>query len=143
MTAVDVLLERLTGEEGEKLYPYDDATGARVRAPKGHISWGRGFNLDACGSPGLFAVMERYLISQIDAQLQKYPWYAIDDVRASVLLDIAYNGGVEGLLHFPRMLAAIARQDWASAATECHVENPELAGRYQKLAQLLLIGGTQ
>jgi hypothetical protein len=141
MTAVEVLESRLTSAEGEKIYPYDDATALRVRAPKGHISWGRGFNLDACGSSGLFAVMERYLLTQLDTQLQHYPWYAIDATRASVLLEIAYNSGLSGLLHFPAMLSAVSRQDWASAAAECKVTNPELAGRYEKLARLLLVGG--
>lgn len=143
MSAVDVLKQRLTSAEGERLYPYDDATGRRVLAPKGHITWGRGFNLDACGSTGLFDVMETYFLTQLDGQLRAYAWYTgLDAVRQSVCLEIAYNGGLHGLLAFPHMLAALARQDWASAATECHVQNPELAERYDRLAQMLLTGQT-
>lgn len=141
MNAIDVLMQRLATEEGERLKPYDDATGLPVVAPKGNLSWGRGFNLMQCGSAGLFQSMETYLLTALDRQLKSYPWYInLDAVRQSVLLDIAYNSGLTGLLHFPHMLAAISRQDWASAATECHVENPALAGRYQALSQMLLTG---
>lgn len=147
MSAIDIVLARLKAEEGEKLFAYDDATGARVRAPQGKLSWGRGFNLDACGSSGLFDVMERYLIEEIDHQLKPYSWYGKGgDVRTSVFLDIGYNAGVSGLLHFPSMLAAADREDWASASSECDVSrtNPSLdKSRYAPLRQLLLIGGVQ
>jgi len=141
VTAIGVLQARLTTAEGERLLPYDDATGLPVKAPKGNLSWGRGFNLMQCGSPGLFAVMEDYLLTQLNAQLAVYPWYAaLNDVRASVCLEIAYNDGLSGLLHFPMMIAALTRDDWAAAAAQCHVQNPELASRYAALAQLLLTG---
>lgn len=141
MNAIDLTAARLDSEEGDKLYPYDDVTGLRVRAPKGHISWGKGFNLDACGSVGLFNVMERYLLEQEDKALQALPWYArLDPVRQSVCLDIAYNDGLHGLLGFPSMIHYLSIDDWADAAAECKVTNPELAGRYAALAQLLLTG---
>lgn len=141
MNAVDLTQARLDPEEGTKLYPYDDATGLRVCAPKGHTSWGKGFNLDECGSVGLFNVMERYLLEQENKSLQVLPWYAhLDPVRQSVCLDIAYNDGTSGLLAFHRMIGALEIGDWAGAAAECKVTNPELANRYAALAQLLLTG---
>jgi hypothetical protein len=57
-------------------------------------------------------------------------------------LDIAFNAGVNGLLKFPKMLAALAAKDWGTAANECRVTNPELAGRYQRLSRILLTGET-
>jgi len=143
MTAVELVLARIPREEGRMFFPYDDATGQRVRAPKGKITWGDGFNLEECGSSALFEIMDRYLLGQEEIPLLKLPWYvALDPVRQSVCLDIAYNGGEQGfLLGFPHMIAALARQDWPTAATECHVEDPKLAARYAALAQLLLIGG--
>ena|ERR1700677_2481231 len=141
MSAIAVLEARLTTAEGERILPYDDATGLPVKAPKGNLSWGRGFNLMQCGSSGLFAAMETYLLTQLDAALKVYPWYvALDDVRASVCLEIAYNDGLSGLLHFPLMIAALTQKDWAAAAAQCHVQNPELAARYAALAKLLLAG---
>ncbi len=108
---------------------------------EGHRTVGYGLNLDVGISQRVaFAALQAQL-DELHETLTKYPWYSqIDPVRQSVLLDIAFNDGLHGLLAFPHMLAAISRQDWASAATECHVENPELAGRYQKLSQILLTG---
>lgn len=140
-TAVDIVMARLCAEEGEKLLPYDDATGMVVKAPHGKITWGRGFNLEACGSAGLFDVMERYLVTQLEAELKPYRWYqSLDAQRASVCLDIAYNGGVNGLLHYPHMLAALAVQDWPAAAAQCTSDNPALKARYDNLSKLLLRG---
>lgn len=145
MSKITALLARLTKEEGERLYPYDDATGQRVRAPspKGNITWGRGFNLEQCGSPGLFQVMEIYLVTQIDRQLADYPWYvALDDVRGSVPLDVAYNAGVNGLIKgFPNFVAALGRDDINAAVMELHVEDARLdATRYAPLRSILLTG---
>jgi GH24 family phage-related lysozyme (muramidase) len=141
MNAVDLTQARLDPEEGTRLYPYDDATGLRVCAPKGHTSWGKGFNLDVCGSVGLFNVMERYLLEQLDDNLKPLRWYRdLNEVRQSVCLDIAYNDGTDGLLAFHKMIGALEIGDWATAAAECHVSNPELATRYAALAQLLLTG---
>jgi len=142
MSKVDALLARLTGEEGERAKPYDDATGLPVRAPQGNLSWGRGFNLMQCGSPGLFAIMERYLVGALDAELSQFPWYAqLDDVRGSVPLDIAYNEGLTKFLGgWPHFIAALARGDLQSAAAECHVEDPKIEPRYAKLAKILLTG---
>jgi hypothetical protein len=141
VSAVDVLKERLTTAEGERIMPYDDATGLPVKAPKGKLSWGRGFNLMECGSHGLFDVMEDYLLAQLDTRLSVYPWYlGLDDARRSVCLEISYNDGLHGLLAFGSMIHYLSVQDWPNAAKECHVENPELAGRYAKLAELLRTG---
>lgn len=133
MNAVEIVLPRLRQEEGFRATLYRDT--------QGHQTIGYGLNVDAGISQRVAAAALQAQLEELQEALAKYPWYApIDPVRQSVLLDIAFNNGLAGLMHFPHMLAAISRQDWASAATECHVENPELAGRYQKLAQLLLTG---
>lgn len=133
MNAIDIALPRLRQEEGFRATLYVDT--------EGHKTIGYGLNIDAGISQRVAAAALQARLEELQEALTKYPWYApMDSVRQSVLLDIAFNNGLAGLLHFPHMLAAISRQDWASSATECHVENPELAGRYQKLAQLLLTG---
>jgi hypothetical protein len=142
MSAVSVLLGRLTGEEGDRPLPYDDATGLPVKAPEGNLSWGRGFNLMKCGSPGLFQVMENYLLSVLDNALQAYSWYSgAGDVRASVFLDIAYNGGLHDLLGYPSMIHYASIGDWVNAAAQCTEKDPKLdASRYAPLRALLLSG---
>lgn len=147
--AVEIFLSRprIVKEEGDKLLPYDDATGKNVVAPVGNLSWGWGFNLMACGSEGLFEVMARYLVTQVDAELSKLPWYASlgsEPTRQSVFLDIAYNAGVHGEIHgFPKMVAYAAAHDWKNCAAQCTVADARLdASRYAPLRQLILNGDT-
>lgn len=142
--AIMALSARLPREEGQKLLPYDDATALTVKAPVGNLTWGRGYNLMVCGSPKLFDAMDAFLLGEIDEQLQLYPWYrALDSqpTRQSVFLDVAYNSGVHGLLHFPRMIAAAIVADWTSCAAECKVADAKLdASRYAPLRQLIING---
>jgi GH24 family phage-related lysozyme (muramidase) len=141
MTAIELVLGRLKLEEGERLKAYDDATGKTVVAPVGKLSWGWGFNLEAIGSSGLFAAMATYILTGLDKQLQAYAFYKLDPVRQSVLLDIAYNEGVGGLLHFPHMLAYLKAGDFTSASAECKIADPRVdAQRYAPLRQILLTG---
>ena len=132
-TAIDLAVSRLQTEEGYRAGVYVDT--------EGHKTIGYGLNLDAGMSPRVAAAALRAQLEELGDALSRYAWYAsLDPVRQSVLLDIAFNNGFTGLLHFPHMLAAVSRQDWASAAAECHVQNPELAGRYTKLSQIILTG---
>jgi len=45
-------------------------------------------------------------------------FHELDDVRQGVLLNMAFQLGVNGLLGFPKMLAAVQKGDWATAAVE-------------------------
>lgn len=142
--AIMMLAARLPREEGQKLLPYDDATGKPVKAPVGNLSWGRGYNLMQCGSAALFDAMDALLLGAIEAQLQAFQWYrAIENqpTRQSVFLDIAYNEGLHGLLHFPKMIAFATQGDWQNAAVECKVAASGLdESRYTPLRQLLING---
>jgi GH24 family phage-related lysozyme (muramidase) len=131
---------RLSREEGMRLQPYDDATGKIIGAPQGNLSWGIGFNLMTCGSPGLFQAMLMYLLGQIESQLSQLTWYSgLPDAIQSVCQDIAYNAGVHGLMNFPHMISALAKRDYAAAAIECTVADPHLdASRYAPLRALIL-----
>jgi len=140
MTAIDLFIARERQEEDERNEAYDDATGKTVTAPIGNLTWGRGYFLAKIASPELFDVIDRYLVGHIEAQLMPYAWYQIDAPRQSVLLDIAYNAGVSGLLHYVRMLAAISSHDWTEAARQCTSSNPKLSGRYESLSRILVTG---
>lgn len=141
MNAVDLFVARAFSEEGVRNLPYDDATGKEVKAPIGNLSWGIGFNLMECGSLGLFKVMLAYLAGRLDADLRSHLWYAdLPPGVASACLDIAYNAGEGGLLHYPHMIHFLALKDWASAAQECTTSNPNLRGRYAALAEIIKAG---
>jgi GH24 family phage-related lysozyme (muramidase) len=139
--ALELFQGRVIAEEGERLQPYDDATGEPVKAPQGYLSWGWGFNLTQCGSHALFATMFRFLAGAIETQLQALTWYpGLPSGVQSVCLDIAYNGGVHDLLNYPHMIAALAARDYAGAAAQCTTKNPPLQSRYQKLAAIIAAG---
>lgn len=133
MSAVDIALPRLKLEEGFRTLPYKDT--------QGHMTIGYGWNLDAGISKSAASALLTTQLTELDTALSGYPWYSpANDVRKSVFLDIAYSAGLSGLLHFPHMLSAAATGDWEVAASQCAVTNPELKGRYDRLAELLRTG---
>lgn len=144
MSAADLAAVRLVTEEEYRQFPYNDATGKRVTClPGGNLSWLIGLNLETAGSLELAELVTGHLLGKINAQLAAFWWYpSLDDARLSVVLDVAYNSGANGLLHFPKMLAAIGAKDWQTAHDELLDSDAarELPARYKALAQILLTG---
>lgn len=141
--AVSITLNRLVVEEGRKRFAYNDATGAQVTCkPNGNLSIGEGINLEVGLDDEEIDWLTARRLGKVAAQLVSYAWYAgADEVRKSVFLDIAFNGGVAGLLHYPKMLGFAAHGDWINAAAECTEKDPKLdASRYAPLRALLRAG---
>jgi len=134
MNAVEKAAQRLKTEEGFRARSYRDS--------KGFLTIGYGFCIDFGITPRAAAALLQAQVQELHENLMEYSWYAaLDVVRQSVCLDVAFNEGLHGLLGFPNMIAALARRDWPSAATECRVEDEKLdASRYAPLRQLLLTG---
>jgi lysozyme len=104
---------QLVRHEGIRLKPYHDSVGK--------LTIGVGRNLDDVGITNLEAkVLLENDIERVESELlAKLPVYAaLDDVRQRVLMDMAFNMGVEGVLGFPKMLAAINAKDFATAHAE-------------------------
>lgn len=140
--ACDLTYTRLNLEEGRKPFAYDDSTGKRVSCqPAGNLSIAVGVNLETGLDNDEIDWLSKHRLTKLENQLTAYQWYrGLDVARQSVLLDVAFNQGVGGLLHYPHMLAAIQSQDWKTAAMECHVADPRLDKRYSDLAKILLSG---
>jgi lysozyme len=133
VSAVDVALPRLKTEEGFRAQKYLDS--------EGHVSIGFGFDVDAGISEYAASALLYAQTAELHHALLEFPWYAaLNEVRQSVCLDIAFNDGLHGLLGFPSLIHYLSIEDWPNAAAQCHVKNPELAGRYAVLAKLLLDG---
>lgn len=135
MSAVDLAVAREKPAEAFRAHKYLD--------PRGFETIGFGFNVDAGIS--LFAATA-LLVAQTQerADALKGFWWAqgLDDPRMSVIIEVAFNGGVQGLLHFPKMLAAVGAKNWQVAHDELLDSDAarELPKRYGALAQILLTG---
>lgn len=104
--------EQLILHEGIKLKPY--------RCPAGKLTIGVGRNLEDKGlskQEALFLL--RRDIAEITNELRKYPWFeTLDMVRQKVLIDMAFNLGINGLLSFKKMLSYLKAGDYEKAADE-------------------------
>jgi hypothetical protein len=141
MDEVGLVMPRLATEEGFKAFLYDDANDKPVKAPIGFATIGFGCNVQAGWTYPFALAVLRLQVLEVQEKLLLQPWYlACNAVRRSALLDIGFNDGVDGLLGFHRMIAAILIGDWTTAQQECHVKNAVLKSRYDFLANLLLTG---
>lgn len=135
-----VILADLRRDEGVKRAAYQDSLGL----------WtiGVGRLIDARKGGGLSDDEIDYLLrndvervrSELDAGI---PWWSeLDAVRRRVLVNMAFNLGVPGLLGFNNTLAAVKAHDWERAATGMLASKwaAQVKGRAQRLAQMMRTG---
>jgi|SRR5579859_6496266 len=131
------LAERLVKEEGLRLLPYLDTAGK--------ITIGIGRNLT---DVGISEAEAQFLlgsdISRTEAGLDANLlwWRKMDDVRQSVIMDMAFNLGVHGLGAFQRTLAAMQAGNYALAAAEMRASEwyRQVGQRGVNLAQAMETG---
>jgi lysozyme len=135
MSAVDLAIPRLQTEEGFRASVYKDS--------RGFQTIGYGFRIGAGITQRAATALLAEQIQECHEQLSRYVWYAsCNPVRQSVLIDLAFNDGISGLLGYINMIAAISKANWPEARvqlldSEAAREDPN---RYGPLAQLLLTG---
>jgi lysozyme len=106
------MIAQLRLHEGERLKPY--------RCTAGKLTIGVGRNLD---DRGITSDESAYLLNNdIDSHwielLEHLPWVeTLDEVRQRVMLDMAFNLGISGLLTFRRTLGHIKAGDYALASS--------------------------
>lgn len=107
------LKAQLVRHEGLRLKPYRDTVGK--------LTIGVGRNLD---DVGITEDEARTLLDNDVARVESHiarvvpAFSSLDDVRQRVLVDMAFNLGVPGLLKFKAMLAAVEARDFFHAALE-------------------------
>ena len=144
--AIDIVCDRLKAEEAFRAFPYNDATGERVTCrPGGFLTWLYGLNLEIAATEEFADAVMSWYCDGLDEDLSAYDWYRdLGDVRKSVLLDMAFNVGVEGLLGFTEMIAALSATppNYAAAADQIllSVAAHELRARYDKLSDIMRAG---
>lgn len=101
----------LVKHEGLKTQPYTDQTG--------HITIGIGRNLSVRGitETEAFTMLDDDMMYFTDKLATTFSWFSsLDENRQVALIDMAFNLGLNGLLEFKNMLAAIEKQDYQLAA---------------------------
>jgi len=135
VSVVDIAVARLRVAEGFRSHVYRDTVGKQTI--------GYGFNVDAGISEYAAEALLTAQAEERETELKEYWWaVGLDDARMSVILEIAFNSGLQGLLHFPKMLAAVGAKDWVTAKAELLDSDAArmLPARYGKLADILLTG---
>lgn len=110
-----MLEQRLIEHEGIKKSIYKDDLG--------YWTIGIGFLVDPSKNAGLSVeecmMILRSRIANLERQLSQYTWFTIQDpVRRSVIIEMAYNLGVNGLLGFKKMIAALGERQVGTASVE-------------------------
>ena len=135
---MDRIKEQLVRHEGLRLKPY--------RCTAGKLTIGIGRNLDDCGiSQAEAYVMLINDIMNCEKQLQsKIPdiYNGLDEVRKSVLLNMCFNLGINGLLGFKNTLAFVKAGDWERAANNMLVSKwaKQVGRRAIELSELMRKG---
>jgi lysozyme len=107
-----LLRSQLERHEGLRLKPYRDTVGK--------LTVGYGRNLEDVGiSRDEADFMLDNDIDQVERQLDTVDEYRdLNDVRQTVIANMAFNLGFAGLMGFKNMWSAIDRRDWDRAADE-------------------------
>lgn len=120
--------------EGFRAHPY--------RCPAGKLTVGYGRNLDDNGinEPEATLLLVNDLRRSQKLLAAKLPfWGELSPARQSVLLDMCFNMGLSALLQFKRLLAALERQDWESAAREMQDSRwyRQVGSRAERLCEIM------
>ena len=108
------LIKQLRRDEGEVLHAYPDSLS--------YLTIGVGRLIDKRKGGGITAEESAYLlnndIERTQAELlRRAPWFVeLDDARKGVLVAMAFQLGVDGLLGFKNTLEMVQRGDYAGAA---------------------------
>ncbi len=131
-------------QEDVVLHAYDDATGLRVKAPKGHITIGCGHNLDAKDiSPRVSDLMlEDDIHDWISGFHSAIDFFdKLSDVRQAALISVAHNCGMHGVLEFKNMLMHLQNGEYSQASAELlnsdAGRSPKTTRRYHDLAKMI------
>ena len=131
------LRAQLYRDEGVRLKPYKDSEGL--------LTIGVGRCLDRVGiTMGESELMLDNDISRTTADVITHiPWsYELDEIRRAVLVNMAFNVGIAGLLKFERMLAALKARGYETAAKEMLDSKwrKQVGVRAERLAKQMVTG---
>ncbi len=132
------MINDLMADEGLRLAAYRDGGGV-LTIGYGHTGPEVREGLTWTASEALDALVEDIAIAQSELD-EKLPWWrTLDDCRQDVVVEMAFNLGVAGLLKFRRTLAAIEAGQWARASADMLLSDwaGEVGARAGRLAALI------
>ncbi|MBV8060527.1 MAG: glycoside hydrolase family protein [Alphaproteobacteria bacterium] len=148
-----LMVKELRDDEGEKLASYIDTEDYWTIGVGHLIDPKRGanpapFGIDLRGGKTITADQSAYLLeqdinskmAQLDAQL---PWWrSLSEVRQRVIVNMAFNLGVIGLMGFKNMLAAAQSGNYALAAAAMKASRwaSQVGARADRLAAMMVAG---
>ncbi len=128
------LTQALAIDEGFRDKAYLDTTG--------HLTIGYGVNVESEAMPEPVArLWMETKVMQIEVSLwNRFPGYVeLCEPRKTVLINMAYNCGTDGLLRFHKMILALQAKNYDDAAQE--IINSEIAlNRAKRLADIMRTG---
>lgn len=135
-----LLISELIRDEGEILHAYADSLG--------YLTIGVGRLIDKRRGGGITKEESRYLLSndikaKEDELDKRLPWWRdLSPVRQRVLLNMAFNLGVTGLLGFKNTLSHIqhGRYDLATKGMLASKWSKQVGARASRLAQMMKEG---
>jgi len=126
----------LIKHEGVRLHPY------KCTANKLTIGVGRNLEDKGITHSEALAMLDND-IAYFEQKLMKYSWSNnIDSVRRAVLLDMAFNLGISGLLKFNNMIGALNSKDYFRASREMLDSKwaKQVKNRALELAEMMATG---
>lgn len=135
---------QLTPEEGDRKFPYDDATG-RPPAVQGKLTIGIGWNLTDNGIPQeVEDLLFNIATDRVEADLTAHcPWWpGLPDPQQRAVADLCFNMGWPTLSAFGTFLGLMALRQYAAAALDLTTTAwyKEVGSRGPKVVSLLLEG---
>ncbi len=137
MSVLEKVKERLRKEEGLRLKPY------RCSAGKLTIGFGRNIEDNGISIGEAEYLLENDVKSVIQQLNVKIPWInSLTENRQVVLVDMAFNLGIGGLLLFKNTLAMIQRGDYEAAAKAMLQSKwaTQVGNRAKALSELMRLG---
>ena len=136
MTLLKTPLEQLVAaDEGLRLMPYRCSSGVLT------IGYGTAFPLTEQEAHLLLRHRLQGVLDQCERRFQWWP--KLSPARQQVVASMGYQLGLDGLLRFRRMLAALERGDYRAASDEMLDSKwaiSDTPARARRLAQMMLRG---
>ena len=121
---IEALVTMLTADEAKRQFPYDDATGKPLRKGdkvQGQITIGIGRNLSGNGlsEEEIYYLLHNDIRDVVKSLDLNIPWWCnLTAARQQVLVCMAFNMGVAGLMGFKTTLSLIQKGHYREAASQ-------------------------